>query len=74
MTDGWLCDRCETFRENKSEKSTFTTTVEATGRRREGTKGEESTWDLCPNCATHLLNALETEPDDEDHAIKGGPS
>lgn len=58
MTDGYLCDRCETFREDMSKKSTFTTTVEATGRNKEGSMGEESTWDLCPNCATHVVNEV----------------
>ena len=58
MTDGYLCDRCETFHEDKRLKSTFTTTVEATGRKKDGSMGEESTWDLCPHCATHLVNVV----------------
>lgn len=58
MTDGWLCDRCNTFHTDE-DKSTFTSTVRATGSRL-GT-GEESTWDLCSNCATTLINELDLQ-------------
>lgn len=58
MTDGWLCDRCETFHTDE-DKSTFTSTVRATGARLG--KGEESTWDLCSNCATTLINELDLQ-------------
>lgn len=68
MTDGYLCDRCETFHEDKRKRSQFTTTVEATGRMRDGSKGEESTWDLCPACATHVVNLLEGPSKAEEEA------
>lgn len=54
MTEGYLCDRCENFREDMGERSQFETTVEATGARLG--KGETSTWDLCPGCATTLVS------------------
>lgn len=58
MTDGWLCDRCETFHTDEN-KSTFTSTVKATGARLG--MGEESTWDLCANCATKAINELDLQ-------------
>lgn len=66
MTEGYLCDRCETFHEDLDRRSEFTTTVEASGYKKEGVMGEESTWDLCPDCASYIVEVIRgEEPEDE---------